>query len=240
MYRTGDLARWRAGVLEYLGRSDHQVKIRGFRIELGEVETAILRNPEVAQAVVVAREYKPGERRLVGYIVPASGLKIDVDALRESLARALPDYMVPAAIVSLEALPLSANGKLDRKVLPAPDFVGDRPSRPPHTPQEEALCSLFAEILGVSRVGVDDSFFELGGDSILAIQLVGRGRQRGLALTTRDIFQHPTVAALVTAASTAHRSAEIMSADDGVGSVVPTPIMRRLLERGPSCRRISQ
>ncbi|PYS27789.1 MAG: non-ribosomal peptide synthetase, partial [Acidobacteria bacterium] len=240
MYRTGDLARWRAGVLEYLGRSDHQVKIRGFRIELGEVETAILRDPEVAQAVVVAREYKPGDRRLVGYVVPAAGVKVDADALRESLAQVLPDYLVPAAIVSLDALPLSANGKLDRKALPAPDFTGDQPSRLPRTPQEEAFCSLFAEILGVPRVGVDDSFFELGGDSILAIQLVSRARRRGLALTTRDIFQHPTVAALVTAASTTHATAGIMSVDDGVGSVVPTPIMRRLLERDTSCRRISQ
>ncbi|PZF89474.1 amino acid adenylation domain-containing protein, partial [Micromonospora deserti] len=193
MYRTGDLARRRAdGALEYLGRVDHQVKIRGFRIELGEVEAALAACPGVAQAAVLAREDRPGDRRLVGYLVPEPGSAPADDALRTHLAARLPEYMVPAAFVSLPAMPLSANGKLDRGALPAPDFAALATAAAPRTPREELLCRLYAEILGLPAVGVSDSFFTLGGDSIKATTLVSRLRAAGLTGTPQDVFSHPT------------------------------------------------
>jgi acyl carrier protein len=200
MYRTGDLARWRStGALDYLGRADHQLKIRGFRIEPGEIETALGRHPLVAQAAVVAREDRPGDKRLVGYIVPAAGENVHPARLRAHLARTLPQYMVPAAIVSLEAMPQTPNGKLDRKALPAPELTAGSVSRPPSTPEEEMLCAIFAETLHVPRVGVDDNFFELGGHSLLATQLISRIRTKlGADLSIRSLFEAPTVADLVT------------------------------------------
>ena len=207
MYRTGDLARWRGdGVLEFLGRADEQVKLRGFRIEPGEIEAALLARGDLAQAVVVLREDQPGHKRLVAYVVAAPEVVVDQASLRSDLLRRLPDYMVPSAFVVLAQLPLTPNGKLDRRALPAPDVVAAA-QRPPRSPREEMLCALFAELLGLPRVGIDDNFFALGGDSIMSIQLVSRARKAGLVITPRQVFQHQTVAALADVASRLSTSA---------------------------------
>ncbi|MGC9501999.1 amino acid adenylation domain-containing protein, partial [Streptomyces sp. WG7] len=171
MYRTGDLVRWApGGVLEFLGRADHQVKIRGFRIELGEIEGVLGAQDEVADAVVLVQRAPSGGKHLVGYVVPEPGRRPDPGTLRASLAERLPEYMVPSAILLLDALPLTANAKLDRAALPVPGFAGTTGGgRAPRTPVERTLCALFAEVLGVERVGADDGFFALGGDSIMSI-----------------------------------------------------------------------
>ena len=181
MYRTGDLARWLPdGNLEFLGRKDDQVKIRGFRIELGEIEAALRQEESVKDAVVVAREDRPGEKRLVGYVVGKDA--VDVAALRKALSGKLPEYMVPAVIVDLAQLPLTANGKVDRKGLPAPEYSSSAEYERARTEEEEILSKLFVEVLGVEKVGIHDNFFELGGDSILSIQLVSRARKVGLTI----------------------------------------------------------
>ncbi|MEV6752604.1 amino acid adenylation domain-containing protein [Streptomyces sp. NPDC051214] len=194
MYRTGDLVRATlSGELLFVGRADAQVKIRGFRVELGEVEAALAAHPDVAQAVVVAREDGPGERRLVGYVVPEGTAAIDPQHVRAHAAETLPGYMVPAAVLALGALPVTRNGKVDRKALPAPDFAERVSGGKPRTAAEETLCRLFAEVLDLERVGPDDSFFDLGGDSGLAMRLAGRVREEFDAeLGIRQFFGSPT------------------------------------------------
>jgi nonribosomal peptide synthetase DhbF len=200
MYRSGDLARWRAdGVLEFLGRADQQLKIRGFRIEPGEIEAALERHPAVARAAVIGRQDSEGGKQLVGYVVPAGSETVDPALLRSYLSQRLPSYMVPAAIAVLDALPLTANGKLNVKALPAPDFTAGKSNdrRSPRTPQEEILCGLFAEVLGLERVGIDDDFFALGGHSLLATRLLSGIRTAlEVELPIRSLFEAPTVAGL--------------------------------------------
>jgi thioesterase domain-containing protein/acyl carrier protein len=172
------------------------VKIRGFRVEPGEIHTAIAVRPEVGRVAVIVREDQPGRRRLVAYVVAAEGAEVDVPALRAHVAERLPDYMVPAAFVVLRSLPVTANGKLDRKALPAPEPETTE-ARGPRNPREEMLCKLFAEVLGRPTVGIDGNFFELGGDSIISIQLMSRIRSIfGVQLGNRAIFQASTVAAM--------------------------------------------
>ncbi|MET8544167.1 amino acid adenylation domain-containing protein, partial [Kitasatospora sp. NPDC004799] len=231
MYRTGDLARWRAdGALEYLGRTDDQVKVRGYRIELGEIESVLLARPGIAQGVVVVREDVPGDKRLTAYAVPGAGAEVDPAEVKAALAAVLPDYMVPSAVVLLEALPLTVNGKLDRRALPAPDRTAELEAsyRAPRTPEETLLCEAFAEVLGLERVGIDDNFFELGGHSLLAVTLVEQLRSRGLQVSVRALFQAPTVAGL--AAVEAGQAFVVPENRIPAGASVLTPDMVTLAE----------
>ena len=199
MYRSGDVVRWsRDGRLEYLGRADQQVKIRGFRIELGEVETALLACPGVGQAVVsVSNDVRQGDAMLLGYVVPAADETVDQAEIREWLTGRLPAYMVPSAVIVLDRLPLTVNGKLDRRALPDPDFGGLSTGREPSTPAEQIMTELFAEVLGLATVGVDDNFFDLGGHSLLATRLAGRiHAATGTVVSIRQIFGTPTPAGL--------------------------------------------
>lgn len=204
LYKTGDLARYLSdGNIEFLGRIDHQVKIRGFRIELGELEAALRQHPAIQESVAIALDDQRGEKRLVAYIVPH---RIDVSSseLRNFLQEKLPDYMIPSVFVKLDALPLLLNGKLDRRSLPAPDWT--RPELEaafiaPRTPEEQILADIWAEVLGVERVGVQDNFFEFGGDSILSIQIVARAKEAGLCLTPMQLFHHQTIAQLAALAT---------------------------------------
>src|SRR6202042_3307252 len=178
MYRTGDLARWVDGQLVFAGRADGQVKVRGFRVEPGEVAAVLAAHPGVGQAVVIAREDTPGRRQLTGYIVPAAGVGVGggdaVEGLRGYVAGGVPGDMVPAAIVVLDGLPVTVNGKLDTGALPAPQFIGAPGGRSPQTHAEQVLCRLFTEVLGIDYAAADDNFFDLGGDSLLGMQLVAR------------------------------------------------------------------
>lgn len=204
IYRTGDLARWLPdGTIGFLGRVDHQVKIRGFRIELGEIETALGAHTQVKQAVVVAREEGAGEKRLVAYLVPDPAQPPTALELRAFLKESLPDYMIPTAFVALEAMPLTPNGKVDRKALPAPEagaLVSGEAYVAPRGPIEAALARIWAEVLGLERVGIHDSFFALGGHSLLGIRLLSRVRETfSVNLPLRVLFETPTIAELALA-----------------------------------------
>ncbi|GAA4790334.1 amino acid adenylation domain-containing protein [Streptomyces ziwulingensis] len=200
MYRTGDLARWTGdGELVFAGRADDQVKIRGFRVEPGEVETALAALPGVRQAVVVARDDGPGQQRLIGYVV-ADGPDLDPDLIRAQLAETLPEYMVPALVMAMATLPVTANGKVDRKALPAPDFDARVAGRAPESETEQLVCALFAEVLALDTVGAEDNFFELGGDSGLGMRLARRIREElGVDLPIRRLFSAPTPAGVARA-----------------------------------------
>ncbi|MDB1086991.1 amino acid adenylation domain-containing protein [Streptomyces sp. ACA25] len=251
MYRTGDLARWNArGELECVGRADGQVKVRGFRIETAEVEAACTQHPGISQAVVISREMPSGGRRLVAYVVHTGDGAVgddglggigDVDVLagasaaelRKFVAARLPDYMVPSAFVALGRLPLGPTGKLDRSALPEPEFVGEA-YREPRTEAETIITAAYADVLGVERVGVDDDFFAVGGDSLRSIQVVARARARGLKLTTREIFEGRTAARLAEAASARQDRVPALAEDDsgGVGPMPLQPVARHVFEHG--------
>lgn len=202
LYRTGDMARWRPdGALSYVGRADQQVKIRGFRVELGEIEAALRSHPALFQSVVIAREDGSSRKQILGYVVPVDGQSVSGSDLRSYLAERLPDYMVPAAILPLSALPLTPTGKLDRNALPAPDFSSH--SQPPQTPTEQLLADLFAEVLELEQVGIEDKFFDLGGDSLSSIDLATRSCAAGLNITPLAVLQHQTVKALAAEAASA-------------------------------------
>ncbi|WP_116377758.1 non-ribosomal peptide synthetase, partial [Mycobacterium sp. MFM001] len=223
MYRTGDLVCWGAdGQLAYVGRADEQVKIRGYRIELGEVQAALSGLDGVEHAVVIAREDRPGDKRVVGYVTGTA----DPVGIRTQLAERLPAYMVPAAVMMIDALPLTPNGKLDTRALPAPEYTGVERYRAPSNAVEEILAGIYAQVLGLERVGVDDSFFELGGDSISSMQVVARARAAGLVCRPRDVFVEQTVARLARVAGATDGVAGVV--DEGVGPVVATPIVRWL------------
>ncbi|TDV34269.1 non-ribosomal peptide synthetase, partial [Actinophytocola oryzae] len=231
MYRTGDVVRWRRdGQLEFVGRSDDQVKVRGFRVEPGEVEAALSAHDAVARSVVTVRQDGAGPPRLVAYAVAHGATDALPVLLRDHLRDRLPDHMVPAAVVIVPDLPLTPNGKLDRGALPAPDFAaGAGRGGAPGTPAEELLCTLLADVLGLPKVSVDDGFFDLGGDSIIALRLVSRARAAGLVLSVRDVFDSPTVAGLAAVASHTQATGET---DDGVGAAAFTPIVHWLLGGG--------
>ncbi|MFO2464012.1 non-ribosomal peptide synthetase [Pseudomonas sp. 15FMM2] len=223
LYRTGDLVRQRAdGLVEYMGRIDHQVKIRGFRIELGEIETRLLEHEAVRETVVLALD-SPSGKQLVAYLVSDADHGALHEALKAHLKAQLPDYMVPAHLIILDAMPLTANGKLDRRALPEPDPEANRQQYvAPRNELEQTLAAIWCAVLNVQQVGLDDNFFELGGDSILSIQVVSRARQAGIHFSPRDLFQHQTVQALATVAS----RSEQVTAEQGVltGSSGLTPI----------------
>ncbi|MFS0516455.1 amino acid adenylation domain-containing protein [Nostoc sp. UIC 10607] len=233
LYKTGDLARYRSdGNIEFVGRIDDQVKLHGFRIELGEIEASLLKHHAVSETVVILREDQPGNKRLVAYVVPKAKLSPTTSELREFLLELLPEYMLPAVFVQLKALPLTANGKVNRQLLPAPDT-----SRPelkaaylaPRTPNEKILADIWAQVLRVEQVGIYDNFFELGGDSIISIQIVARANQAGLKLTPKQLFEHQTIVDLAAAAGTS--LVMVAEQDTVTGSLPLTPIQHWFFEQ---------
>ncbi|MEU7631077.1 amino acid adenylation domain-containing protein [Nocardia sp. NPDC049220] len=249
MYRTGDLVRWlrlpRGGLtLDYVGRADFQVKVRGFRIELGEIESALLACGGVARAAATVRRGRTTSDRLIGYVVPVPGVDLDTAAVLADAAERLAPHMVPATVMVLDTLPMTANGKLDRAALPEPDFTTARAEfRAPVGEVETELAKLFAEVLGLDEVGVEDSFFALGGDSIMSIQLVTRARAAGLVFSAREVFERKTVADLAQIAvrdSTAATPLPEELPGGGVGPIPMTPIAAWMFERGGGFDRFCQ
>ncbi|GAA5090149.1 hypothetical protein GCM10023319_42200 [Nocardia iowensis] len=257
MYRTGDVVRWfaepgeRAGnaavpevrwELDYVGRSDFQVKIRGFRIELGEIDTVLAGHEDVEFAITLGKQTAAGATILVSYVLAVPGHEIDTVSLGEHAARSLPPHMVPSAIVVLDEIPLTPVGKLDRKALPEP-VLAPREFRAPASEIEAIIAEVFAEVLGVEQIGLDDSFFALGGDSILSIQLVSRAKARGVVFSPRDVFERRSVASLAEIA-TLGAGAEQVKLEElpggGVGEIPLTPIMTQILSSGSSYERFSQ
>jgi amino acid adenylation domain-containing protein len=233
LYRTGDVARWRPdGLLEFIGRADSQVKIRGLRIEPGEVEAVLGNEPGVAEAVVIARTDGPGPR-LVAYLRPREGAEVTDSSTREYLRERVPDYLVPADIVVLDEFPRLPNGKVDRSALPEPVRGGGVALVEPRTPAERALVEIWGQVLKRDVVGVGDNFFDLGGDSLLSIQVVAKARRAGLTLTVRDMFRHQTIAALA-----ATLKAPTVAADEPTvtGPVPLTPAQHEILRAAPAVR----
>ncbi|AUS81136.1 hypothetical protein C1701_25470 [Actinoalloteichus sp. AHMU CJ021] len=228
VYRTGDVVRWLPdGVLEFVGRVDDQVKLRGFRIEPGEIEAVLTAQPSVSRAAVILRRDHPDTPRLVAYIVPGEGDVPNPELLRDRVRGALPEYMVPSAFVVLDELPLNANGKLERRALPAPDATASGAHVEPRSEIERTLCLIWTEVLGVERVGIEDNFFELGGDSILSIQVVSHARRAGLDISSRDLFLRQTVAGVALSLQEARAARIEISAEQGVvsGPVGTTPVL---------------
>ncbi|MFF9143245.1 amino acid adenylation domain-containing protein [Streptomyces sp. NPDC014861] len=248
MYRTGDLVvRHPDGRLQYLGRTDDQVKLRGLRIELGEIDAVLSGAPGVARAVTLVREDRPGVQRLVAYAVPAGEGPLDADALRAHAATRLPEYMVPAVVLEIPAVPLSPNGKLDRRALPVPPEprraapAAATPAAASETPAE-LLARLMAEVLGLPAVGPEENFFELGGDSIVSIRYVSQARKAGFTVTARQVFQHPTPAGLAAVAAPAAPAgtAPERPAEQATGPLVLPPVARWFAGRGGAYRRFCQ
>jgi hypothetical protein len=235
MYRTGDRVHWRPdGTVAFLGRIDQQVKVRGFRIELGEIESVLASHPKVKQAVVIVREDRPGDKRLAAYTTTAEGAEkpATVAELRAHHKERLPDYMVPPIFIALDTLPLTPNGKVDRKSLPAPDR--NRPELgeeyvAPRNPTEAALARIWSETLGLERIGVNDDFFELGGDSLMVIKVVSKANKEELGVTTKQLFQNRTIAELAAVAGT-----QVLLAEQGTvsGDTPMTPAQLHFLELG--------
>jgi aryl carrier-like protein len=222
MYRTGDLARMTAaGQVQIVGRLDHQIKLRGFRIELGEIESVVRSKTGLTEVAVVVREDTPGDRRLACYYVGGHDAYYDAASLRALVADALPEYMIPTAWVSLERMPLSVAGKVDRKALPAPHVDADATVfRPPATRTEIALAAIWAEVLRVTRVGLEDDFFALGGDSIQLFQITARANQSGLPFKAKDLLRHPTLGALA-----GYLDEMTISNDRAIGSPAPVAVL---------------
>nr|WP_280425414.1 non-ribosomal peptide synthetase [Nocardia carnea] len=256
MYRTGDVVRWyaapgeRAGnealptvhwELDYVGRSDFQVKIRGFRVELGEIDTALAAHPDIEYAVTLGRETAAGATILVSYVLPVRGRSVDTGAVTEFVSAGLPAHMVPSAIVVLDEIPLTPVGKLDRKALPEP-VLEAQSYRAPVGEAETVIAEVFADVLGVERVGVDDSFFALGGDSILSIQLVSRAKARGVVFSPRDVFERRTVAGLAEVATVGDAAGQRLAElpGGGVGTMPVLPVMAQILHDGAPYQRFTQ
>uniref|UniRef100_UPI003BA2F6AC amino acid adenylation domain-containing protein n=1 Tax=Pseudomonas canadensis TaxID=915099 RepID=UPI003BA2F6AC len=228
LYRTGDRVRQRTdGVIEYLGRLDHQVKLRGLRIELGEIETRLMQHPSVREAVVLVQ----GGKQLVAYLVLEDQAPVDLKAW---LLSSLPEYMVPTHLVYLAKLPVTANGKLDRKALPVPDAAPQQAYVAPENDLQKALAAIWSDVLGVAQIGLEDNFFELGGDSIISIQVVSRARQAGIRLSPRDLFQYQSVRSLALVAS--FEQAMVIDQGAVTGEVILTPVQRSFFEQAIAVR----